>query len=222
MPTPLQPPEPPTVPGKRSNSGYQEAAGELIAKYESIKFEDLHAQVLRFFPPAPARVMDLGAGSGRDAAALAKRGYDVTAVEPTAALREAGQALHASPQSAHPIVWIDDSLPRLASFEGGKGQFDLMLATAVWMHLDASERETAMQSISALLVAGGRLSMTLRHGPVPPGRRMFEVSGEETLLLARRFGLTLVYMAPGNDAQGRPDVHWTFLVLEKNEAAAAA
>jgi SAM-dependent methyltransferase len=43
----------------------------------------------RWLPPAPARVLIGGAGGGREAFALAERGYDVVAFEPSASLADA-------------------------------------------------------------------------------------------------------------------------------------
>src|SRR5689334_22040717 len=81
--------------------GYGETAAKLVEPYETIAFEDVHADVLHLFPGAPCRVIDVGAGTGRDAAALARRGHDVTAVEPTPELRDHSKAVH----SALPIAW---------------------------------------------------------------------------------------------------------------------
>jgi hypothetical protein len=53
------------------------------------------------------------------------------------------------------------------------------------MHLDAQQRRQAMPNLAALVRAGGAVIMTIRHGPVPVGRRMFEVSAEETIKLAQ-------------------------------------
>src|SRR5438046_191340 len=44
------------------------------------------AMLERFFPPAPARVLVGGAGSGREAFALVERGYEVVAFEPSTGL----------------------------------------------------------------------------------------------------------------------------------------
>ena len=59
------------------------------------------------------------------------------------------------------------------------------MLTAVWMHLDEDERAAGMASLAGLLAPGGQILMTLRHGPVPPGRRMFDVSAAEIALAAR-------------------------------------
>lgn len=198
----------PSIPG---TAGYGPHAAALATQYESITFADVHRDVLHLFPQRPGRVLDIGAGSGRDAAALTRAGHQVVAVEPTAALRQEGQRIHA----ALPIEWMDDHLPELAGLRGSGRRFDLVLLTAVWMHLDAPEREIAMRSAAALVSPGGRMVMSLRHGPVPHGRRMFDVSAQATAEQGARHGLAVVYSGRRDDTQGRADVHWSVLALER-------
>ena len=57
--------------------------------------------------------------------------------------------------------------------------------------------------------------MTLRHGPVPPGRRMFEVSAEETIGLAAPLGLSCVLNRPAESSLRQPGVSWTRLAFRK-------
>jgi len=197
-----------------STRGYSESAQALIGQYESVAFEAVHRPVLHLFPLAPANVLDIGAGTGRDAAALARRGHAVTAVEPTPELAAWGRANH--PRS---IRWIDDMLPRLATVGALAERFDLVLLTAVWMHLDAAQQREAMRTIASLAAPGGRISMTLRHGPVPEGRRMFDVTADEVSSLAAEFGLRALHRTETPDMLGRQDVRWTFLVLEASPAA---
>ncbi len=168
--------------------GYSEEATVLRKRYEEIAFTDLHAPVLHLMPRAPCRVLDIGSGTGRDAAAFAALGNTVVAVEPVDEMREAARALHPSPL----ITWLDDSLPDLAITSARGDRFTLIMLTAVWMHLDAAQRRAAMPKVAALLHEGGVMMMSLRHGPVPPGRRMFEVSAEETIELALLEGLDCV------------------------------
>ena len=192
--------------------GYGEEAPNLIGSYEQPVFDIVHADVLHLLPPAPALVLDIGAGTGRDAAALAARGHQVVAVEPTAGLREPGKALHPSPR----IKWIDDSLPDLARLADRPGAFEAIMMTAVWMHLDTDQRRRGMPAVAHLLADGGVLILTLRHGPVPPGRRMFEVTGAETIALAGPEGLVPVFQQEQEDGFfQRPDVTWTRLAFRK-------
>ena len=192
--------------------GYTEDAEALFRRFELPSFEEVHNQVLHLIPASPCRVLDIGAGSGRDAAALAARGYSVIAVEPTRALRERAAALHPSPE----VEWLDDALPDLSAVSARGECFDLIMMTAVWMHLDAGQRSAAMPRIAGLLRPGGVLILSLRYGPVPPGRRMFEVSVEETVELAVAGGLGLLLRYESQDGFfKRPDVRWARLAFSK-------
>ena len=196
-----------SVPG---TEGYGEQADSLVDSYESVVFDELYRPLLELLP-TEGQAIDIGAGTGRDAAALAQRGFRVHAVEPTAELRAHGQRLHPDPK----IVWVDDYLPDLARVHAGGERFDLILMTAVWMHLDESERGHALPRIADLLARGGRLFMTVRKGPVPAGRRMFEVPIDPLVSQAQSLGLTLLRRYEFADMLGRRDVSWSMLAFEK-------
>ncbi len=193
-------------------AGYDEAAARLIAPYEDLAVEAVHAAVLHLLPTRPARVLDVGAGTGRDAAWFAARGHRVVAVEPADALRAAGMALHPAPS----IDWIDDGLPALDRVIARDERFDHIMLTAVWMHLDAGERRTGMPVLASLLAPDGMIIMSLRHGPVPEGRRMFAVTADETVALAAAHGLRPLLRRQGGSIQPanrRAGVTWTHLAF---------
>jgi protein-L-isoaspartate O-methyltransferase len=50
--------------------GYADEAAALVKQHESISFAAVHRPFLHLFPTEPARIVDIGAGTGRDAAAL--------------------------------------------------------------------------------------------------------------------------------------------------------
>jgi SAM-dependent methyltransferase len=160
----------------------------LIERYESRSFHHIHEHIFHLIPPPTARILDIGAGTGRDAAGFAEMGHDVVAVEPTVEFRRQAQRLHPSPR----IEWIDDSLPDLAKLSIFAGAFYVVTMTDVWMHLDRHQRRQAMPNVTRVVRNGGLLSLALRHGPIPEGRRMFEVSAQETMALAADVGLNLV------------------------------
>ncbi|MDY0873506.1 class I SAM-dependent methyltransferase [Dongia rigui] len=196
------------VPG---TAGYAAEADELAVRYESFSFEETHRGVLKVLPVS-GRVLDIGAGTGRDAAGFVALGHDVLAVEPTAEMRAHGQRLHPDPR----ITWLDDSLPDLVHVRARGERFPIVMLTAVWMHLDEVERGIAMPHVAGLVAPGGCLSLSLRHGPVPPGRRMFDIGVDETLALAAPFGLTELFRRDGTrDALRRGDVTWSRLVMRK-------
>ncbi|MBC7667814.1 MAG: SAM-dependent methyltransferase, partial [Gemmatimonadaceae bacterium] len=97
-----------------------------------------------------------------------------------------------------------------------------VLLSAVWMHLDEDERRRAMPNLSALLAERGVLILSLRHGPVPPGRRMFAVAATETIALAQAADLRILVhetqdsIQPANRLAG---VTWTILAFQAENAA---
>jgi len=190
---------------------YAEEAPELLERYESISFADQHRFVMHLIPTAPSRVLDIGAGTGRDAAGFAALGHSVVAIEPTEELRRGAMLLHPSPM----IEWIDDSLPDLAAMRARGEEFDVVMLTAVWMHLDTQQRSRAMPNLVALVRNRGVVIMSLRHGPVPPGRRMFEVSAEETIALGQPYGLSCILNRAAEPSLRQPGVSWTRLAFQK-------
>ena len=194
--------------------GYAEEAEELFKLYEAIPAADSHRAALHLIPPAPASILDIGSGTGRDAAWFASQGHGVVAVEPTDAMRIPAMALHPSPA----IEWLNDSLPDLALLRTRGETFDLVMLSAVWMHLDEAQRRRAMPNLAALVRPGGTVIMRIRHGPVPAGRRMFEVSSEETVELAQAQGLQPVLNVLTESSQQRnrlAGVTWTNLAFVK-------
>lgn len=197
-----------------SNAGYADEAPDLLKRYESFTSEEVHAHWRQWFPETPCRVLDIGAGTGRDAAWLAAFGHSVLAVEPTDALRDGAQELHADPS----ITWLSDLLPDLPQVVALDERFDLILINAVWMHLTEAERRTGFATVANLMAPGARLFMSQRHGPIPKGRRMFDVSGEETITLAAEHGLNTLYHERKGSIMAessRRGVQWTCLVFEK-------
>lgn len=194
---------------------YHNKADEFFHQYESVSAEDVHQHWLMLLNNTkPGKALDVGAGSGRDARFLADWGFVVTAVEPADALREQAQKL-----SEHlPIQWLSDLLPDLPKVQVLQQQFDLVLLSAVWMHLSPAERSQALPVLHSLLVPGGLLVLTLRHGSFNDGRQSYPVSSAEIFRLIQQQQLTLTPILISDlatDALGRSDVAWQTVVLKK-------
>lgn len=189
-------------------AAYDRDAAALSALYEQVPSAALlapHADLLE--GPAGRLALDVGAGSGRDGAYLASLGYEVVAVEPAAGMRAAGQRLHPG------LRWIDDRLPDLSAVHRLGLSFDLVLLSAVWMHVRPAERARAFRKLITLLKPGGLMILTLRHGPSPCDRPMHPVSLGEIEHLARNHGLLVARATERPDQQGRQDVTWTHVCL---------
>ena len=188
---------------------YEQHAKRLVEQYESLSFEDVHAGLLDMLPPPGATVLDIGAGSGRDAAWLAAHGYDVVAVEPSDAMRSRAQSLRPSSR----IHWLSDSLPDLANVRRLGLSFDFILLSAVWMHIPPAARQRALRKLASLLAPKGRIAISLRLGAPDAERAMHEVSLPELSSLAQQFGLRVVHTSDSHDKLGRNEVSWTTVVL---------
>lgn len=188
---------------------YQLYAQKLVDQYESLAVEQVHEGLMNFLPEAGKTVLDVGAGSGRDAAWFAARGCDVVAVEPSQEMLTRARALHQSTR----ITWLADSLPDLALVRRLGLRFDLILLSAVWMHVPPASRERALRKLATLLAPSGRIAISLRLGTPDTDRAMYEVSLNELTDLGHRFGLRLISATNSADKLGRSDVGWTTAIL---------
>lgn len=121
---------------------YDGYAGKLAATEAS------RSAMLPFFEAAlapGARVLDVGAGSGRDVAALLELGFEAFGVEPNAAMR--ATALRLRPGLAGRLA--DAALPGLGRpfSERHPEGFDAVACSAVLMHIAPAELPVALQSL---------------------------------------------------------------------------
>jgi 2-polyprenyl-3-methyl-5-hydroxy-6-metoxy-1,4-benzoquinol methylase len=191
---------------------YDDASRHFFETYEGLRFSTMHRSFLRFLPPPGALCLDVGAGSGRDAAALARRGYQVTAVEPSGGLRRLAEQHHAN----QGITWIDDALPNLEKVLAQSNRYRFILLSAVWMHIPPNQRLQSLMTLSRLLEPDGYIALTLRLGMPCHDRVMYSVSVEELLDHAKQAGLSVVYVSRRiRDSLKRSDITWRKVVLAK-------
>jgi len=186
---------------------YDAHAEEIALRYEFVASEKILSWLTDLLPSPPAIVLDVGAGTGRDAAWLAAKGFDVVAVEPSTAMRNKAELLHPSAL----IRWLDDALPGLdGTFRLGLS-FDVILLGGVWMHVLPKDRERAFRKLVTLLKPGGVIAITLR--PADPNRFMYEVPRGEIEKLARNHGAFVERETEGDDFSGRRDIRWICLAV---------
>ncbi|MEH6453991.1 MAG: class I SAM-dependent methyltransferase, partial [Psychromonas sp.] len=202
-----------------SDNYYNKNANQLAEMYLSKKFEQVHQNWLEYLTPVinkvDARILDIGAGAGRDSKYFAEQGainnVQVTAIEPAKILADLGmqhtQGLR--------VNWLQDSLPDLSIVTKQEISFDLILLSAVWMHIPDSQRERSLRKLANLLKPGGKLVISLRHGPSGDERTMYDVCSDQLTQIGKKFGLsTLLVTDKNNDVIGRDDVKWQTVVLQ--------
>jgi SAM-dependent methyltransferase len=193
----------------RSLGWYEDNAPALAAAYEALDPAVVHAWLVGMLPRPPALVLDVGAGTGRDAVWLARLGHDVVAVEPLAAIRAEAQRRH--PNAG--VRWVVDQLPSLPAIYRLGLTFDLILLSGVWQHVAPGERQRALRKVLGLLGPGGVLALTLRVGPAEVERAMYPVSLPEVERLARDQGAMVAHVDEMPDQMARPHVSWTRVAL---------
>ena len=195
----------------RSTPYYDQNADALIAKYDALNADEVHrAWAPKHLPMEPGFACDIGAGSGRDANWLAEQGWEVVAVEPSA-MRDKSAA------ASHPrVTWLDDALPSLKSLRALGRRFDLILLSAVWMHVAPKDRERAFRILSELLNPSGLLVVTLRDGQDEEENRargFHPVSADELISYANQRAVAFKGRSQADDLV-RSHVRWEALVFE--------
>ncbi|SFD95111.1 class I SAM-dependent methyltransferase [Salipiger profundus] len=202
------------MPDDRALTYYQQHASSLADGYEALTFEAAHPGLAKIMTTDRAgeklRVLDIGAGTGRDAAWFASHGLHVVAVEPSQAMRTLAQTLHAGLS----IDWREDRLPGLEEMLNRGERFDIIVASAVWMHVRPDDRKQALQSIVSLLADQGMLYLTLRLGPEEPERGIHKVSLEGFKATAESLGLKVQELETQADLLGRPHIQWQALRID--------
>jgi SAM-dependent methyltransferase len=156
-----------------SRKFYNENSHELAQQYLSKSFDEVHQSWSQFLPSIiqnpHAHILDIGAGSGRDAKHFAElavkehgtnNNIQVFAVEPANLLAKLG----ARQTKSLNVKWLTDSLPALSAITKQEVSFDLILLSAVWMHIPTTDRARSIRKLANLLKPGGKLVISLRHG----------------------------------------------------------
>jgi 2-polyprenyl-3-methyl-5-hydroxy-6-metoxy-1,4-benzoquinol methylase len=199
---------------------YNDKAADFFRQYEAVAATKVHRSWLGLISQQPqSRALDIGAGSGRDARFLASLGFRVTAVEPANVLREQAIAYgQQQPAPKHEIEWLADQLPNLTKVVGLQQSYDLVLLSAVWMHLTTQQRALTLPVLASLMAPDALLVLTLRHGDFSDGRQSYPVSADEILQLIQQHHLPMTATLVTDlepDTLGRSDVLWQTVVLKK-------
>ncbi|EAR57566.1 hypothetical protein SKA34_08268 [Photobacterium sp. SKA34] len=137
-----------------------------------------------------------------------QQGADVIAVEPNDALRGIGK--NVTPEC---VIWLDDDLSALKNTINLGMRFNVILLSAVWMHLPSGQRERAFRKLTNLLAPNGKLVITLRHGSFSDGRQSYPVSVDELEIFSNAHGLKVLRVSESKDNLNRGDVQWQTVVM---------
>ena len=111
--------------------------GHYAHLYGQVRIHVVHAHLMDHLPPPPAAVVDIGGGAGNQSIGLARAGYGVTIVDPSAVmLAEATQLLAGEPPDVAARVRLVEADGERAPELLGEAQFDGVLCHGVLMYVD--------------------------------------------------------------------------------------
>jgi ubiquinone/menaquinone biosynthesis C-methylase UbiE len=100
---------------------YEANAMAVATRHEALDPAQVHRWWLDQLPSSPTVILDVGAGSGRDAAWLAAKNHDVIAIEPVTAMIREGLRRRPNPN----FRWMEGELPSLQKISRLGISFDL-------------------------------------------------------------------------------------------------
>jgi SAM-dependent methyltransferase len=182
---------------------------DLVQRYESADVTELQALLAASFSPG-ARLLELGCGSGRDAAFMLANGFDVIASDAAQEMIDAAAACH--PALAGRLCRICLPLDLTPSL----GPFDGVYAVATLMHLTRPAIQDVFSGIRRVLVPGGRLffSVPLHRNDVAAdeldakGRRFTAMTRTAWTGICRHTGFDVIALTISSDGLGRESFAW--------------
>lgn len=118
-------------------------------RYESADVADLHTVLKSSFKPG-STLLELGCGSGRDAAFMMKQGFKMIASDGAASMVEETLRHHPELSGNVYTIQIPDEL------SGEPGSLDGIFSIATLMHLSRQDIEDTILKIKSLLISKGR------------------------------------------------------------------
>lgn len=192
---------------------YNRHAAEVARRYESADAALIHENLLHAFPGGE-RLLEIGAGSGRDAAFLLSRGYPVTATDASPAMIAESVRLHPELEGRVILHAFSDPLPF------NDRSFDGAFAIALLMHLPKESILPSLREIARVIRPAGRFLFSvpnLRKGPAANGldedpRLFTDLDPAEWIEAVTKAGFTLAEKTLDQDGLNRSGFSWhTFL-----------
>jgi SAM-dependent methyltransferase len=199
---------------ERTVRHYTTTASERTAAYESVDVSAMQESMLRYFGEG-SRLLEIGCGSGRDAAFLTSHGRNVTATDASEGMIEAAKQGH--PEMAGEFHCLPFPFPSGSDLHGQT--FDGIYAIAMVMHVPEDELFEFAFQIRSALRSGGTVVLSFSTGRDglsderdKAGRLFIERPPGKIRLLFERLGFRVLEQRKGTDGMGR-DIEWHTLVL---------
>lgn len=195
---------------------YETHSAELSKRYETAEVDLLHQRLLDTFPKG-SHLLEVGCGSGREAAFLMERGYSVNCIEASGTMISRAIELHPELKGLIITCRIPEECP-----VAGK-TYDGIYAIASIMHLEKQEVLSALELFYSLLVKGGKLLFSVplsrpdlkESGYDSKGRYFLLLSEKEWINIIQNTGFYHIITSTNPDGMGRKEITWLNCIAEK-------
>lgn len=190
---------------------YERNAEAFLERTTRADVSSLYEPFLRRLPEG-GHILDVGCGSGRDAAAFLKLGFRVTATDPSKAMVEASSRLTGQPTLK--LAFWDLKFER---------EFDGIWACASLLHVPKVEMNLVLHRLIRALKPGGWIYLSFKHGDserVEHGR-LFNDYTEDLFrpILALQTSLTIERIWVTDDQRPARPQKWLNILARRNTAA---
>lgn len=202
---------------------FNDRAEELSRQYNALDRAKVHADLLALLPEGRAlKVLDIGAGSGADAAMFADLGHTVIAAEPADALCKIGKDTFKNKS----IKWNSEVLPEMGPQSDALAPFDVVTSVGVLQYIEEEKRASSLSKMFSLAAKGGYVEIQY---PTPASREhQYTISHNELADAVKAFnqaatpndGIEIVLDRLVPDFSGRKaldgsDLHFRTVILRR-------
>ena len=197
---------------------YDKHAVTVSDKYEKVNMSFIQRKLLCYLPEK-GNILEIGSGSGRDAAFLVSEGFDLTIVDPSIGMLKRAAELH--PELAAKMHRVSLPFPKDSPLL--KEKFSAVLLIASIMHIKDEDLFESAYQIKEVLTDKGILLISssagrkeINHNRDLLGRLYIERPVAQIQLLFERIGFRLVTILQNQDVLWR-EMQWFTIIMEKTE-----
>lgn len=195
---------------------YDKNAADFCVKHDAVRLDPFHRSV-RENIPVGSKIIEIGCGSGRDAARSLADGYDIWALDGSKGLLAEIPKFH--PELKDRLVF--GILPCRLDFSDG--YFDGFYSVACLMHLYEKDLPQALNELNRIIKKGGKGLVSIpttrndvdNNGIDEKGRVMSVMPVEVWERYFKEAGFQVAHGEEEADKLGRPGVFWLTFVLTK-------
>lgn len=194
---------------------YDANAANMTSSYEAVDFTGSLAPLVRSLPDH-SRVLEIGCGSGRDAAYLEAMGHFVVGTDGSVEMIRQAESIHPTLAGRLRHHELPDRLP----FD--TPSFAAVMSWAVLMHLQLNDLPSVFKDLARVLLPHGLLAYSVNteragldhDGNDSKGRHFTCLNASDWACLHEHAGFKTLSTEETNDITGRPGIRWvTFLAV---------